>query len=761
MGYIVKDTQGLIISRLTDVGRRKISQGNFNISYFQIGDSEINYSGLQSNGQQSQTLAAESMVLEPAYNAHNNVGSPQSNKNEIKYPFYLKGTSGLTYGIPYEASTIDDVFNTASPLGFFNIVSDSQYNPIFSALTYNSRFYVTNSPTFGGTNILTLNQSVACSSLNNTISAGTIVTLFMRCDAIDDCTSFFDSSGYAVLTYKVLSISSPPIQIVLDRNLPNFSSTYPSACNGNVFFYFGSLRDGFDTSTPLNYWSQSVINYESLCTPDDGYVKIWNMNIPWSESPAGTNPNGQTTFPVIPEYNEFGSYEYLGTKEYYGYMSSKGQYFVGGYSNYNISSTTTTQIINSDNKLINIEPEDQKCIAIIHYTNNSIIDLYGEKFATEVESEDNLGLGSNFKIHLPWIMWHKNVTTSDNGLTLYIDPPTPGTFGGERMVPFYLKSKKNQDMNNPGIRYFKLFDDNPNAQLSNSLNCVGKVFPDDKIIIIDDEELVAAMSYLSNRNYTLPAPNVKTIAPTNQNSGLLNDDTETLWVTYRFRNLNSWQGMHCNYYMKVSGPTQDCNLQSQDVIVDFKNNNYIQFPYMKNYNNAGQTKGWGATGFDLIVQKVTTGQRPNPKAWKVINYDQYLVQTSVKPQNNGYIRPTQFEDTSFVVTNSLYNNAPFYNIQTQIQITPKNQDGLKFGDEYYFYGNIETDIQATIYQMKYLINLPSNQFTNTSNPSYQGSNRYMTEIGLYDNDKNLLVLSKFNSPQVRKDVQRITIKLDF
>ena len=63
MGYIVKDTQGLIISRLTDVGRRKISQGNFNISYFQIGDSEINYSGLQSNGQQSQTLAADSMVF--------------------------------------------------------------------------------------------------------------------------------------------------------------------------------------------------------------------------------------------------------------------------------------------------------------------------------------------------------------------------------------------------------------------------------------------------------------------------------------------------------------------------------------------------------------------------------------------------------------------------------------------------------------------------------------------------------------------------
>jgi hypothetical protein len=60
-----------------------------------------------------------------------------------------------------------------------------------------------------------------------------------------------------------------------------------------------------------------------------------------------------------------------------------------------------------------------------------------------------------------------------------------------------------------------------------------------------------------------------------------------------------------------------------------------------------------------------------------------------------------------------------------------------------------------------LINLPNNQFTNNSNPSYQEGNRYMSEIGLYDEDKNLLVLSKFNSPQIRRDVQRITIKLDF
>jgi len=43
MGYILKNTAGLINSRLTDTGRLKLSQGSFNISYFQIGDSEVSY----------------------------------------------------------------------------------------------------------------------------------------------------------------------------------------------------------------------------------------------------------------------------------------------------------------------------------------------------------------------------------------------------------------------------------------------------------------------------------------------------------------------------------------------------------------------------------------------------------------------------------------------------------------------------------------------------------------------------------------------
>jgi hypothetical protein len=87
---------------------------------------------------------------------------------------------------------------------------------------------------------------------------------------------------------------------------------------------------------------------------------------------------------------------------------------------------------------------------------------------------------------------------------------------------------------------------------------------------------------------------------------------------------------------------------------------------------------------------------------------------------------------------------------------------LNFGDEYYFYGNLETDISATIYEMKYLINLGRNQFTDTSNPTWtKGTKSYVTEIGLYDSNKDLIVISKLQSPELRQGIQQYVVKLDF
>ena len=113
MSYIIKNTAGLINTRLTDVGRRNLSQGNFNISYFQIGDSEVSYSAVTNYNQTNNN------ILMPAFNAQNDTGSPQSNKQNIKYPYYVSAQQGNTYGIPFMDSAVQEVYNSAGPKGFF------------------------------------------------------------------------------------------------------------------------------------------------------------------------------------------------------------------------------------------------------------------------------------------------------------------------------------------------------------------------------------------------------------------------------------------------------------------------------------------------------------------------------------------------------------------------------------------------------------------------------------------------------------------
>ena len=81
------------------------------------------------------------------------------------------------------------------------------------------------------------------------------------------------------------------------------------------------------------------------------------------------------------------------------------------------------------------------------------------------------------------------------------------------------------------------------------------MFPDYKMVVIDDEELLAAMSYKSNRSWTLPAPktekfNAGTLCTTGCTGGAVQFVGDTLYMTYLLVNTGMTTGLHCNYYVK-------------------------------------------------------------------------------------------------------------------------------------------------------------------------------------------------------------------
>ena len=737
MSYIIKNTSGLINTRLTDVGRRNLSQGNFNISYFQIGDSEVSYSAVTNYNQTNNN------ILMPAFNAQNDTGSPQSNKQNIKYPYYVSAQQGNTYGIPFMDSAVQEIYNSAGPKGFF-VTGGTQgawTAQTSSAYTITSNYWIDMSTLSGQTTIdVELDLSI-CGSTTGTPSVNDFITLIL--DGMGGCGNF---GTYPILTYRIQSLSPTTgtsattfWSLTLDRSVPDYSFLSSGASYARTLIYPSGMTVLYDSITPAPYWQTDTLNFESPCdVTNRENTLIWNMNIPWSVNPAGLDNN------YWEGYNQFGSVSYIGTKEYLGYQEPTGQ-------------TDTSQVYyyNSFDEKIIVKPQEQKAIAIIHYTNQDIDNVYGEKFSTvpfdPQTPTDSTGLARHLKLTLPTLMWHKS-TGSSIGETFWIDPPNY-----DLCYPYYIKSGVNTDMNDPGIRYYHLWDTNPDS--NGNLNRIGKVFPDQEIIIVDDEEVVAALSNKSNRNWTLPAPKLSLLTPNtcfpnnDTATGIFSAATQAMWVTYRFDSTAFTQSLHCNYYSYISADSS-VTANTQNIAVRFG----PEFSFLNPYFETN-ISGYTANSVKLLCQMVTGDTKPNPTSWKEIDITNEISGSSI----NNYLTMSGLTGTTFQISLSEYTSAPYYDLSDYIDLTPLNDtDVLNFGDEYYFYGNFETDISATIYEMKYLVTLGRNQFTNTSNPTWtSGTTSYVTEIGLFDSNKDLMVISKFQSPELRQGIQQIVVKLDF
>lgn len=736
MGYIIKETSALVNTKLTDLARKKMSEGSFNISYFQVGDSEVCYDCT------TNTNHSTLFVLQPEDNAQNGTPIPQKNKMNMKYPLFVDSTRTSTYGIPVKESYVDNIFNSAAPRGFFSGTTD--YGSTFSAITTTAYTinpnFVVDITTMSGSNTVTLTADVISTGNTGQASSGDFAVIYIR-DGIEPLSSITQ-----VFTYKVVTISGDtsgntgPIIVTFDRTLPNYTAL---TGNSRVVFYPYNMTELYDNYTPEYNWNTDAFNFESNCDISLSDVKVWNLNSPWTESPAGLDSATHE------DYNHFGSTAYTGTKEYLGYNSDSGQ-----------TDTSSTYYYNSFGREINQLPSDQKAISIIHFTNQSIDNFYGEKFAMEpfdLTNEFVTGQGANFRLTIPWLMWHKNTGTTI-GQEFYVDPT--GFTSQNLFQVQYLQSLPNSDMNNPGIRYFHLWDTNPN--INGVPNRVGKVWPDLKLITIDDDELVAVLNGKSNRNWTLPAPNLGLITTSQCSNvitgseGIMSASSETMWVTYRFDSSAFTESLHCNYYSEIQGPnTLVDGSDSRNISVRFGS----EFTFLKSEET---TSGFSANQLMVLVQKVTGDTRPDPTEWRKIDVTPQISGTSI----DGYITQSGLTSVSIQITKELYDNAEsdIYDLSDYIDIPTLNQSGVtyNFGDDYYFYGNIKTDIQATIYVMSYKCNLGQTQFFDSSNPTWSTDGPpYITEVGLYDSDKNLMIISKLQSPIKRQGVQQYPINLDF
>jgi len=463
MSFLSNNNSEFLSARITQRGRNSIAKGNFVISYFQVGDSEFDYT--------SPFTGLTGLSGRP----HQSVFSPFDKEGGVKYPYQLDSTSGsTTYGVPVEFSTTETLRNVMGPAGF--VTDYKEYDAVECT----------------GTTIECTTQMIPLSGITGTTSIVVPTgASFNDCEFITVAFTTFTgtdplhpviSGQSSSLVYQVMSVSGNTITV--DRNLPNFSG-----CSGNAQVICNSCENEYPIS-PLN----------SNCRPEEidpsQQLNSWTMNIVWDKKPIGFD---------VPSADEnltgFTSNKHVSTKQFLGYTTSSGQTWVNSTGG---TITGVTSYYNSYDEKVIVTPEEQRCIAIIHYSELGDLKNDPERFfkyddyisTNDVDAEalledadDNIITDLDyFEVYIPFIQYHRNTGT------------TIGALFTMDTTDYFMKSLKNSNQ----LLKFRYLLDEQNYR-------VGKVFVNNKTIVFDDQELVAVLDYKSNRKYTLPAPKVALI----------------------------------------------------------------------------------------------------------------------------------------------------------------------------------------------------------------------------------------------------------
>ena len=726
MSYIDKQSTTLVRVKLTDIGREQLAKGQLTFSNYMVGDSEVDYNYVKGWSQFVPSVGAstgEFWFPEADGNIVKNIFSKvlrPKDENPFLSTFLLDQDNQFIFPLNQQSNIQlikGLVSNEAADRGFF---SGSSVDVGLSAVTTTQ--FIKESGTidlvnFDGTvdltpytqGQLTLDTALTATSVNDYI-----VFKFSN-PTLGNISGDTMTAATINTFYNITEISGTTIKV--DRALPTLN-----AYSGTIITYYtipggnNPADNYYGLSSLTAYWNTGTLSFDSSCDICVENVPVWNMNNTWVENLAGQ----YVDFPInYHEHNLFGSEQFNGTKQYLGYNDTL------------IVSTTGSKL----DSISYMDPF-QKGICVLHYTNSCISNFYGEQFYIDEES------GKLLNLDIP-VMWHRRNEGTGSGTTL-----------GMRFVSdTVLKTiATNNDIEYYDLIEFSGMSITPTQPLS-----VGKVFPQLKMVVIDNEELLASMSYKSNRNYTLPdltGELVNSLA--GSCTGVLKAG-ESLYMTYWLSNT----GTGTTGTTTVTTPTLPNqrytvldNTTNSDKDIQFRLNNVDQLPYMRKRESASYDGyGFYADNFKLLAQVVNKNiiSRPDPSKWRVIDF----TSTNITDVTGETINPTLLENqnsntTGFILTGGLYSgaSATTFNLGNELDMSSASNYGkMTFGDERLFYGNLKTYIGATIYKTLFNININGASISSSSNPTYDfGDDRYVSEVGILDSNQNLVLVGKLSRP---------------
>lgn len=419
MAFIKKEDPVVLNIILTSKGRERLSTGNLTFKYFTVGDSEIDYNFIREINSD----------LTVDYNPFDSNILRPKDKNPRIISYIPKVFTGDSYN---EITTISpmpfDVVNTVNPLGFF---------------TNSGNTYITQATHIKQPDVMVYMSGMTGGTILNLRKAPTYGTsvlepqigdyLYIKWTFSGNTTGFTVNRNLPIpnLFYKISDVAgilaNDSMWVEVDRVLPNLMGYSITGISGAMIFYSG-ITDTHQFST--DYLSESVLDFIENYQCGIANFPFWNMSLVFTEEIAG----------IQDEDRKFSQFKTRGYGGFVSYIQNQAPYY--------------------------------KKLGIIHYTNNSPTNTYGEELYLKTPVLD-----------IPTIMWHKSSGTT-MGIVLV---PT----GNSRLLS---GGTTGSTLN---IEYYDLAD-------KSSGYVVGKMFNGLKLFVIEDQELLFAMSYKSNRSWTLP-----------------------------------------------------------------------------------------------------------------------------------------------------------------------------------------------------------------------------------------------------------------
>lgn len=710
MSYIISKTSPFVSTKLTEKGREKLAKGQLNFKYWALGDSEINYGyeEIKDINQSDEALNKKSILLKPMESQPN-----------IKY-FVTKTLDGT----PYQTLSTSDIKvtniqinNLADERGFFNVdkttkLSDPTAMPmrISSGTVVDTSFTGTDTITIAGSNLVVGNY-ILFKLTTPTLGALTL-------DANDIPTQH--------LWFKIQSSPSADTY-VLDRKLPTLTAT--STPIQYIEYASGEVYVNIPGTVP--YWDKETLSFDSANNINADSVPVLNMNNIWSSNIIGLDTS------TAEEFYKYGSNDLMGFR-------SPFLCYVDTISPSDIqledvcvdaAGTVVGSVTNGDNK----------AISVIHYTNNSVSNHYGEFFFVN-------STGKGVELEMPDLMYHRRIFTGS----------ATGNLMGMKFVSgsevFYIKNSE--------IEYVDLLEDS--TMVNGEPRVVGKVLTKNQTIIIDNEEIVAALSYKSGRNWTLPELSLTLSNPAAGASAGMLAQNESVYVTYVLEDSTNSvaYNLPCQRYAKITNK----NVGTKDV--SFIINNLDEFPYMRKTEDVGYDgMGFSADRFKVLYQVVTGDDKPVSNAWKEHDFTSLSITEVVDETINPILLEVPTPETNnFKITKAFRDVDTVYVINTKLDLPNNSEaDKLQFGDERFFYGNLRAFIGASVFRTVFDVKVSANEFINTTNPTRSISDTAnppeirVSEVGIYDGDRSLVFIGKLSEPikLINGNVLTVELSMDF